>query len=132
MPLVQLDPGATASGGVVYTKTVTSDELFYENNAGSISELSCIKAWCSFNGATLAILDSYNIDTITRTANPSGDYNIKFLTNLTNANYAVFASGSPVTTSIFAPAVGQFRLATYTNSHSLANYTYVTVLVIGH
>lgn len=51
------------------------------------------KAWVNFNGtSTVAIRDSYNVSSITD--NGTGDYDINFATNFTDANYSACACGS--------------------------------------
>ena len=51
-----------------------------------------ILAWARFNGSTAVIADSYNVSSITRHA--AGDYTVNFTSTLSNANYAVLATGN--------------------------------------
>jgi hypothetical protein len=51
------------------------------------------KAWVNFNGTgTVAIRSSFNVSSITDRG--TGQYTINFATALSDANYAMFASGS--------------------------------------
>jgi len=51
------------------------------------------KAWVNFNGTgTVAIRSSFNVSSITD--NGTGDYTVNFTTAMSNANYAVTATGS--------------------------------------
>ncbi len=53
---------------------------------------NAVKAWVNFNGTgTVAIRASYNVSSITD--NGTGDYTVNFTTAMTDANYAVIATG---------------------------------------
>ena len=58
------------------------------------------KAWVNFNGkGTVAILDSYNVSSITD--NGTGDYTVNFTTAMPNANYStVMTAGGGATGQI--------------------------------
>ena len=51
------------------------------------------KAWVNFNGdGTVAIRDSFNVSSITD--NGTGDYNVNFTNNMSDANYSVVTGGN--------------------------------------
>ncbi len=56
------------------------------------------KAWVEFNGTgSHSIIGSYNVSSVSRTAN--GNYTVNFTSSFANTNYAVFAtSGANVAT----------------------------------
>ena len=56
------------------------------------------KAWVEFNGTgSHSIIGSYNVSSVSRTAN--GNYTVNFSSSFANTNYAVFAtSGANVAT----------------------------------
>jgi hypothetical protein len=57
------------------------------------SHQGMVKSWVRFNGnGTVAIIDSYNVSSITD--NGTGDYSINFSSAMPNANYAVTASAT--------------------------------------
>ena len=66
------------------------------DGTNSTSSTNCIqgsaKAWVKWTGSTGAVLNSYNVSSITRAS--TGNYFVNFTNALPNANYAVSASGS--------------------------------------
>ncbi len=82
------DPSTTATEGAVYTKDVSGrSELFYRyKSSGDVSQLTWIKAWVRFGGATPTIFDSYNVSTVVRVF---PNYVITFATPLGNTNYLI-------------------------------------------
>ena len=60
-------------------------------DVGEITGASNVaKAWVNFNGTgTVAIRDSYNIDSVTD--NSTGNYTANFTTSMANSNYATAA-----------------------------------------
>jgi len=72
--------------------TLNSNTTF-SGDAGKITA----KAWVTFDGTTntggfCTILDSFNVSNVTD--NSAGNYTINFTNNMSNANYAVFGSGT--------------------------------------
>lgn len=94
-PVAQLDPQS-----VVYTANgtaVTIADLFYRNQNG-IFQISPIKAWATFVGATGAIIASQSVNITGIARNAVGDYTVTLTANATNsANYAVLLSCTPQT-----------------------------------
>lgn len=93
------------------------------------------KAWVNFDGTIATpstIRASYNVSSITRTAN--GDYTINFTTALADANYSalISAGGGPAETyislSLNTLSVGSLRIRTF-NAVGLANYSILSVAV---
>jgi hypothetical protein len=76
--------GPTAAVGTNTTQLATT--AFTQNAVAGAKGVA--KAWVNFNGTgTVAILDSYNVSSITD--NGTGDYTVNFTSALANANYAV-------------------------------------------
>ena len=69
------------------------------------------KAWVNFNGTgTVAIRDSYNVDSITD--NGTGDYTINFDTAMSDANYNVSGNGGTSGSSVAETNVNLVLLST--------------------
>jgi autotransporter-associated beta strand protein len=60
--------------------------------AGDIKSKVTAKAWVNCNGTNGAIIDSFNVSSVTRTV--AGGYTVNIATALSNANYAVVGMGS--------------------------------------
>lgn len=62
-----------------------------------VNPLQLVKSWVNFNGDTNTIRSSYNVSSVTRPS--GGNFTINFTTALSNANYAVTATGEDLPTS---------------------------------
>ena len=71
------------AGGVIANSLNTDTGVFQNNNA----YLGIAKAWLSYNASTPALINSFNVSSVTRTA--TGKYYATFTTPMTNANYTV-------------------------------------------
>ena len=65
------------------------------NNASTTAQIEQgrAKSWVQFDGrSTPSIADSFNVSSITD--NGTGDYDVKFSTNMSNANYSVVTTAN--------------------------------------
>jgi hypothetical protein len=103
------------------------------NTAGYVNSRTNARAWVKFTGSTGAILASYNVASVTRTA--AGLFTIAFTTALADANYVPFITGSSsgsagsqpwgyVSTGV-TQAVGSFGIAYQSMGAAGATYTNV-------
>ena len=73
--------------GTLVANTINTDTgLFSTNNA----YLGMAKAWVQYNAATPAVLGSFNVSSVTRTA--TGNFTVNFTAALVDANYAPLVS----------------------------------------
>ena len=115
-------------------------------NSSPASSNVIAKAWCNLNGlsgASPVIRGSYNINSVTRTAN--GTYTVVFATALANVNYSVvgactgdivnafsriftpFFNGSGVQT----PTTSSFIFSTYQGNGTIQDAEYINFAVFG-
>lgn len=88
-------------GSIVYvskvnnnTNHVVTDTNFWKTYASTLNNARGIaKAWVTFDGRSGAILDSFNVSSVNRTA--VGCYNVNFITNMANAFYSFVGSCGP-------------------------------------
>tara|TARA_R100001129_G_scaffold175071_1_gene147883 strand:- start:594 stop:983 length:390 start_codon:yes stop_codon:yes gene_type:complete len=68
-------------------KSISSAAPVFQNTSGTEIGQIC-KSWVQFDGrSTPSIADSFNVSSITD--NGTGDYDVNFSTNMSNANYSV-------------------------------------------
>lgn len=126
------DPTPAAGEGTIYSNTVGARiESFYRYpSSGPITQLTWIKAWCTFNGdgaiGATAIIDSYNVASINKLNNTN--FSITYTTALGNANYAVFGSATTTTVRIGAGSLTVNAVTVVANGVSPG---YMSVLIIG-
>lgn len=147
LPELAAAPAAAADMGSVYTADVAGiTELFYRYDnsatpASRIMQLSCIKAWCRFNGTLatpIAIIDGMNVTNVTRPVGV-GTYQVNFARPLGNANFIVLVNigvvfpAPTLITNITATTVNDctFEVRRTLNS-ALNDATIVNVLIIGN
>jgi hypothetical protein len=90
------------------------------------------KAWVYFNGNdTVAINDSHNVSTITD--NGTGDYNVNFTNDMSNASYCVVTGNrwDDKKTGNGARATDTFRLVTVLNNNTLSDSSDTDAVVFG-
>ena len=76
----------------------TNGVTFPDSTSMQTGQQAC-KAWVNFNGTgTVAIMESYNVSTITD--NGTGDYTVNFTTAMLNANYADVITISNISSNI--------------------------------
>lgn len=88
-------------GSVVYVSKVdnnsnnlVTDTNFWKTYASTLNNARGIaKAWVTFDGRTGAILDSFNVASVNRTA--VGCYQVNFIENMANAFYSFAGSCGP-------------------------------------
>lgn len=103
---------------------------------------SAAKAWVNFNGTgTVAIRRAYNVTSITD--NGVGDYTINFTTAMSDANYAVVATGQVDTAggnsysligihrAAGAVATTSARIVSQTSAFTNVDYTIVNAVIFG-
>jgi len=106
-------------------------------------EVYTAKAWVNFDGTgTVAIRSSGNVSSITD--NGTGDYTVNFTNAMTDANYSVSGTGSPVGTgycvfvahrngsngATVAPTTSAVRVNTCNNTQTASDVSYVNVVVL--
>jgi hypothetical protein len=75
--------------GTLVANTINTDTgLFSTQNAYN----GVARAWATWTGSTGAILGSFNVSSITRTA--AGQYTVSFTTAMPNANYSCTTGGA--------------------------------------
>jgi len=136
---------ATTSTAVTQTSTDSSTKIA---TTAFVSATNPFRAWVNFNGVgtagnNLTINSSFNVTNVVY--NATGDYTINFTNNITDANYAVFATGNtggnPIAATIGIKSDGsnnvtlktssQLRMAYHKDSTGAAvNGTNISVLVI--
>jgi hypothetical protein len=91
--------------------------------------INAVQAWVNFNGTgTVAIRASYNVSSITD--NGTGDYTVNFANALTDANYALAASGFLGTSSgTYIPIIGIRNESSYS---TVVTTTSIRIVGIGH
>ena len=73
-------------------KSISSAAPVFQNTSGTEKGQLC-KSWVQFDGrSTVSIADSFNVSSITD--NGTGDYDVNFSTNMSNANYSVVTGGN--------------------------------------
>jgi hypothetical protein len=90
------------------------------------------RAWVSYNGSTLAIANSYNVSSVTRSS--TGDYTVTFTTAMPSNAYSAVATchnpGVAVGIANFADqlasrSASSIRLVTYNDGGGVQNATIV-------
>ena len=73
-------------------KSISSAAPVFQNTSGTEKGQLC-KSWVQFDGSSSpSIADSFNVSSITD--NGTGDYDVNFSTNMSNANYSVVTGGN--------------------------------------
>ena len=73
-------------------KSISSAAPVFQNTSGTEKGQLC-KSWVQIDGrSTVSIADSFNVSSITD--NGTGDYDVNFSTNMSNANYSVVTGGN--------------------------------------
>lgn len=106
-----------AGGLTISTLNDSSGVLATQNGMKGV-----LKAWCYFNAATPAIINSFNISSITRTA--TGVFTFGFTTAMPNTNYV--SVGSSADTHNYAQAVGNSSAAGARTTSAVGIITYRT------
>ncbi|KYK25697.1 hypothetical protein AYK26_07715 [Euryarchaeota archaeon SM23-78] len=89
-----------------------------------------IKGWVQFNGTgTLAIADSYNVDSVTD--NGTGDYTINWDTDFANDDYAVGVATDQYIERILAKTNGTIQVTVYDANNSAVDASIVDMIAIG-
>jgi hypothetical protein len=96
------------------------------------------KFWMDLNGTgTIALQDSYNIDSVTD--NGTGDYTITITTDFADGSYAVAGmtgNGNGIvsveTTRASTKLAGSLRINTFSASNSQTDYDIVSVIAFGN
>lgn len=91
--VVELATNAEALAGTDTTRPVTPAAMRAGFSASGSAPVFAARAWVNFNGVgTVAIRSSGNVTSITD--NGTGDYTVNFTTAISDANYAVVATGA--------------------------------------
>lgn len=149
LPVSAADPATGLDRGLVYTKQAggagTTTELYYRYDssatpASRVIQLSCVKAWCRFNGtlaSPIAIVDGVNVTNVTKTG--VGTYVINFARPLVNANYSVFstcalnpAHAHPMVPQIVAATVNNCTILTRKSDNVTLDSPLICVSIIGN
>lgn len=107
-----------------FASSVTRFATTAEQQAGSItnaavapatqqSHPSAPKAWAIFNGTTGALIASYNVASVTRTA--AGTYTVNFTTAFATSNYAAIVTAHSRLAGTAAGYFGQYDTRATTN-----------------
>lgn len=94
------------------------------------------KGWIRFNGSgTVAILDSYNVDSITDVS--TGVYDVNWLVNMADTNYGyslMVGDTANVKNAFTNPnniAVGSIRISSYSTAWAVSDAAYLFVSAYG-
>ena len=128
---------AIAQEGVNDTDIITAKKLRDALNVSGNAPMFACRAWVNFNGTgTVAIRASGNVSSITD--NGVGNYNINFITPMSDTNYALSgfaiwingqAAGSVSQTSEYAPSVNYVPIRTV-NSNNGADFYDAAVVTV--
>ena len=95
-------------------KSISSAAPVFQNTSGT-EKGQLAKAWVNFDGdGTVAIRDSFNVSSITD--NGTGDFNVNFTNNMSDANYSVVTGGN------FRDSDAQGRVFTPVRSQSTSTF----------
>lgn len=124
------DPANIASVGQLYTKQApTQTELFYENDAGVVTQLTsssgggaanAVRAWASVNGSSGAILGSQSFGVSGIVRNSAGNFTVTLLPAMPDQFYGVL---------IGVDLFGQSFTSLSASYHATANNTFTITFI---
>lgn len=133
-PLLNPVGGATADN-ILYTLSAAGNsQLHFKFGSGNQqdTELNDCRVYCSFDGAGTKVGNSFNVNTITRTA--AGRYTINFVNALPNTDYGVFVSIAGSTPRIVIynnKQIGSVDIRVTASTGNFDDPNFVSVYIIG-
>ena len=109
---------STLVASTVKTNTIQNTSGASSSTADQLNQ-GRAKVWCSFNGVTPAIKDSFNVSSLTD--NGTGNYDVNFSSNMSNNNYAVSLTTGDGTYGSQIPYGLFFTLGGYSQTSSVTN-----------